>query len=396
MADVATAATMTPAQLRAAGSRLLGFYLGGGGAKVDALVDTAHFITKNGDTFEGLRAGDGDVLDVGKAGGQRLRLFASDDIIGLFNVSGAGAGRDGIQIGNDFVSFDINAAEIARVTANGIGIGTTAPSEKLEVAGNIRLSAGANRLIRLGSATNYYYDVAAVNDDFRVIAADGAQVLRMNYPDYNLMGYADNIPNLGHPSLRWGTLFVGTTPVVSCDVRFKTFRSDRQLREAEHAAALALFDTFGFCQFNDAIALKGVDGARPHFVPGAQEVYSVWADHGLCEPLVENDKGELVPPPGAVPPAFICFDLIDEETAPVTEGWRPSTLLGPDGQPVMVKCAEGEEATEQRPTGETIVTREAGHIFGVRTDQLHSVMIAALNTERKALTARIAALEPAA
>src|SRR3546814_18590514 len=77
-----------------------------------------------------------------------------------------------------------------------------------------------------------------------------------------------------------------------------------------------------------------------------------------------------------------------EETAPVLAWWRPSEILGPDGQPVMVQCAEGEEGTEQRPTGDTYVVRDAGHIFGVRIDQLQSLMLVAPNRERKHHAAR--------
>lgn len=204
----------------------------------------------------------------------------------------------------------------------------------------------------------------------------------------------DNTHPLGGASARCTVIYAATGTINTCDVRFKIFRTDSQLREAEHAAALDLFETFGFFQFNDAIAEKGEDGARWHYGPAAQEAWSVWASHGLADALIENESGELVPPEGSIPPAFLCFDLIAEETAPVMEGWRPSTIIDPvTDQPVMVKCAEGEEATEMRPTGETVVTREAGHIFGVRIDQLHSIMIAALNAERKAHAARLTALE---
>lgn len=48
MPDTATAPTATAAQTSAPGSRMLGFYLGGGGAKVDALFDPAQFVHANG------------------------------------------------------------------------------------------------------------------------------------------------------------------------------------------------------------------------------------------------------------------------------------------------------------------------------------------------------------
>src|SRR3546814_11934236 len=58
-----------------------------------------------------------------------------------------------------------------------------------------------------------------------------------------------------------------------------------------------------------------------HFGPKAQEVWSIFAAHGLAAELVEDASGDLVPPPGSVPPAFLCFDEWGEETAPVL-AWR--------------------------------------------------------------------------
>lgn len=258
--------------------------------------------------------------------------------------------------------------------------------KSLLTTGEVRITAG--RHLTWGGHLTFYTDT----------------VERMRItPTGVVRASSDNSQPLGAASYRWSVVYAGTGAINTCDVRFKTFRVGRDLTAAEQAAALELFDAFGFYQFNDAIEAKGPDGARWHYGPAAQQAWSIWASHGLCDPLIENDKGELVPPPGAVPPAFLCFDLIAQETAPVTEGWRPSEVLGPDGQPVMVKCAEGEEATEQRPTGETIVTREAGHLFGVRMDQMQSIMLAALNKERRAqaaviadLAARVALLEGAA
>lgn len=66
------------------------------------------------------RSSDGDVLDVGKDDGARLRVFASADTVGLFNVDGAGAGRDGLRIADGGVSFEVSAAEVARFEAGGL------------------------------------------------------------------------------------------------------------------------------------------------------------------------------------------------------------------------------------------------------------------------------------
>src|SRR3546814_12916690 len=77
MPDVATAPTATAAQTRAAGSRMIGYYLGVGGVKVDVLFDTANFLTKNaGGSFEGVVPGGG-TLFVEQAGSSSVKLRSS-------------------------------------------------------------------------------------------------------------------------------------------------------------------------------------------------------------------------------------------------------------------------------------------------------------------------------
>lgn len=337
------------------------------------------------------------------------------EIDGTNNAGGTTITYSWAAGGQGPLKFANASGEVARFDpAGNFGLGVS-PAVRFHV----KASAGASEIARFetttarGSGSGYlsiydptgrkcYIGYGAFNDGLTFVNEMNAPVIFGTNANYrwqvgasgNFEPLADNTYQIGYGAARPSVIFSATGTINTCDVRFKSFRTDRQLREAEHAAALALFDAFGFYQFNDAIAAKGADGARWHFGPAAQEAYSIWADHGLCAPLVENDKGELVPPEGAVPPAFLCFDRIAEETAPVMEGWRPSAIIDPiTDQPVMVKCAEGEEATEMRPTGETVVTREAGHIFGVRSDQLHSIMISALNAERQAHAARLAALE---
>ena len=51
-------------------------------------------------------------------------------------------------------------------TSGNVGIGTTAPAYKLEVSGNAALSIGADRYLRIGSSTNYWWDLQSVSNDF--------------------------------------------------------------------------------------------------------------------------------------------------------------------------------------------------------------------------------------
>lgn len=231
----------------------------------------------------------------------------------------------------------------------------------------------------------------------------------------NFIPGADNAYNAGHGSQRIAVVFAATGTINTSDEREKTWRETLgvdvvayapNLYEAELRAGLRSIEELGFFQWNDSIADpdKGPEGARWHFGPRAQRVWAICAEEGLCDALIPREPdGDWLPPEGCNPPAFLCFDEWEEETAPVLAWWRPSDILGVDGNPEMVPCAEGEEGTEQRPTGETYVRRPAGNRFGVRIDQLHSLMIAALNVERLGqaamiadLTARVAALEPVA
>lgn len=91
------------------------------------------------------RLSDGDVLDVGKDGGARLRVFANADTVGLFNVDGAGAGRDGLRITDGGVAFDIATSESARLTSYGLGIGV----ESWDPAIGLMVSKGGDTRVGL-------------------------------------------------------------------------------------------------------------------------------------------------------------------------------------------------------------------------------------------------------
>lgn len=184
----------------------------------------------------------------------------------------------------------------------------------------------------------------------------------------------DNSQALGSGALRFTTAYLGSNPIVSCDLRFKRYRSAAEVAAAEHAALLEIFDAFGFFQFEDAIALKGEDDARWHFGPKAQGVWAIWASHGLTDALDEDGK----PVAGCVPPAFLCFDEWDDgaEERPVYS----ATLVDAGGNPIQI----GTEA---------VATRDPGYLFGLRMDELHSLLLAALNKERKDQASAIAAME---
>jgi hypothetical protein len=84
---------------------------------------------------------------------------------------------------------DKGGTALFSVINNGnVGIGTTNPSNKLTVAGNIELVTGANRFIQIGSASNYYYNLQSTGDDFQIIeGGDPSKVrLHIDYPNGNV------------------------------------------------------------------------------------------------------------------------------------------------------------------------------------------------------------------
>lgn len=324
-------------------------------------------------------------------------------------------GNVGIGLGN-------NAAPVVRLHAKSsaeiMRLETTTPRGGGANYMAFHDPSGRQGYIGYGGAGN---DIVLMNELAGVIRFGSAGIFRWNIDDSRLAPAADNGYAIGGPANRPNVVYAVTGTINTSDEREKTWRvlsvDDRSMHmphftEAELRVGLRAIEELGFFQWNDAIALKGPEEARPHVGPRAQRLWAICAEEGLCPALVQREPGgDWLPPEGSIPPAFLCFDEWGEETAPVMAWWKPSaTLVGIDEQPIMVPCEEGEEGTEQRPTGETYVSRPAGNRFGVRIDQLHSLMIAALNAERLSqeavaveqaatiadLLARVVALEPAA
>jgi hypothetical protein len=79
----------------------------------------------------------------------------------------------GYNHSNNFMHFYTNHTERARITSGGnLLLGTTADNGyKTEIAGNLALSLGADRYLRIGSSTNYWWDFKSVSNDLQLLEA---------------------------------------------------------------------------------------------------------------------------------------------------------------------------------------------------------------------------------
>ena len=85
--------------------------------------------------------------------------------------------------GNDGELFGLSLQPLG----GNVLIGTTTDAgQRLQVSGSIYLLTGGNRNIRIGSATNYYYDLQSTNDDFQIIEAGSTPRLTIKYPNGNV------------------------------------------------------------------------------------------------------------------------------------------------------------------------------------------------------------------
>ena len=144
MPSVATAPTADNAKTRAATTRLLGFYEGVGGAKVDALFSPENFVMRGVD------------------GGLAAALSADRGTAALPSWTFTGDLDTGMwSPGANIVAWSTNGAERARIDATGrFGLGVTAPAYLMDVQGaagiiaRIKATGSANLGLTLGGDAN--------------------------------------------------------------------------------------------------------------------------------------------------------------------------------------------------------------------------------------------------
>jgi hypothetical protein len=61
----------------------------------------------------------------------------------------------------------------------------------LQSSGNLILNNGGNRIVRIGSSTNYHYDLQSVGDDFQIREAGTTPRLTISYPSGNVTASAE-------------------------------------------------------------------------------------------------------------------------------------------------------------------------------------------------------------
>ena len=102
-------------------------------------------------------------------------------------------GNDALGTGNVYLFNGTNTNTVF-ITGNGssflnggnFGIGIAVPTQKLHVTGNMLLSTGSDRFVRIGSSTNYWYDLQTTGDNFQVIDGGGTTRLHISYPNGNV------------------------------------------------------------------------------------------------------------------------------------------------------------------------------------------------------------------
>lgn len=167
-------------------------------------------------------------------------------------------------------------------------------------------------------------------------------------------GSADNTISCGTSAKRWSVVYAGTGTISTSDARDKT--DVRALTDAEIAAAQALANEIGACQFLDSVATKG-SAARLHIGMTVQRAIQVMQDHGL-EPFSYG---------------FICYDEWPDEIE------QHPALVDEDGNVIQ------EAYTE--------VIRAAGNRYSFRVDELTMFISRGQIARMNAIEARLAALE---
>jgi hypothetical protein len=266
--------------------------------------------------------------------------FAADANTGLFSAAA------------DAIGFALGGTERARLTATGLGLGTSMPYARIELvaaasAAGLALgaSAGASNLglelyglmdslppaqtrgfVGIGnSGVGVAGDLllaprSSTSSSIRFLTGSAGAVERWRITSAGtLQPGSDNGYDLGAASMRVRTIYAATGTINTSDARDKAWRGAPDA--AERRAARRIAAELGFYQWLDAIAEKGAGAARLHFGVRAQAVWAIMADEGLVDPIGEDGAADTRY-------AFLCRDI-----------WP-----GPDGPETRLGIREGQLA----------------------------------------------------
>lgn len=335
---------------------------------------------------------------------------------------GTGGTRIAGSHASNYIAFINNGgSERMRVASGGnVGIGTTNPSARLEVVGDLKLNNGGADGAGLILTSNGYSDwtndnnsgrwrvfygasekfsvdgpssVVTVNGStlyvnaaklllqhdasnayirsntgYLYLGGDGSNVICINGGQLRPVG--DNTVALGGASYRYSVVYAATGSINTSDERSK-----QQIESIPDEWLDAWGDVeWSRYKFNDAVALKGDAEARWHLGLVAQRVRDAFANRNL----------------DAFTIGLLCHDEWDEETKPIYEEVTVPAVIDEETGEVIEA-----ERIEQVDTGEVEVTLEAGDRYGLRYEECFAIEAAWQRRRMAQLEARIAALEAA-
>lgn len=269
-------------------------------------------------------------------------------------VSGVRRQRDGGSSATQIGAFAGTAplalwagdAERARIDTSGnVGIGTSSPNAKLDVAAinpTVRVNATAGGTPTLSLFSNGVYDWAIQGGTALKFMRDSTEFARIDSSG-NFFSGDDNTKTLGSASKRWSTVYAGTGTINTSDAREKT--EIKKLTTAEIKAAKEIGKEIGIYQFLASVKEKG-DKARHHVGMTVQRVIEILESNALNP----NDYG------------FICHDAWKDEFVDHPAIEAKDAVLNDAGE-LLEAAIEAKDAwTEQ--------TQKAGDRYGFRYDQL--------------------------
>lgn len=265
------------ASFRADGNGNLGWYVGAAGAADGSQIKAATLNKASGT----ISVGSGFNVSAANPRAWIAHTGASPSTLGF--GADAGATWLGPHTNSDFYVIT-NNAERMRIDASGnIGVGTSSPVAKLDIAGS-----GLTSLFVRDTTAGGRFAVFSHVGSYAYVGAAGASLgiaFQINSVDRFIIGASELLPaldnalDLGSGSLRMRVIYAATGTINTSDAREKT--PVRGLAAAEIAAARDLSSEIGIYQWLDMIAEKGEANARLHVGMTVQRAIEIMESHGL-------------------------------------------------------------------------------------------------------------------